>query len=53
MQFFGFIIFLTAIQAHEAETPFSSVVFDFLVQEQNAVREMQELDPLLVIWNFG
>ena len=49
MQFFRFIIFITATQALETETPFSSLVFDFLVQEKNAVREMQEMDPFLVL----
>ena len=47
MQFFRFVIFLTAIQALEIRTPFSSVVLDYVVQEQNAIREMQELDPLV------
>ena len=50
MQFFRFVIFLTAIQALEIRTPFSSVVLDFVAQERNAIREMQEMDQLLVFF---
>ena len=44
MRFFSLIIVLTMMEALVPETPFTSVVLDYLVQEQNAVREMQEMD---------